>query len=164
MSLHAPGRSTMVTVLPNKGGYTAVGCGPPRYLSPSPSPPRLSPRSLPPSSLLITSLRHTLSLAVSVVEKMRYRAFEKKGLRMDQRTDLRTDRPSYRDAWTHLKTVCFRVLFDKECCSFQSTVRSRVRCRQPGKKRLTVSDRKMALPEPTGPVNEISKKNFFFAV
>ena len=56
--------------------------------------------SLPPSSLPITSLCNPQPLAMSQVEKTRFCAFEKNGLQ----TDRRTDRPSYRDARTHLKS------------------------------------------------------------
>ena len=69
------------------------------------------------SSLLIVSLCNLQLLVVSTVEKTRFCAFEKNmgycptdrpmdgrtdGL-MDRRTNTRTNKPSYRDARTHLK-------------------------------------------------------------
>ena len=52
-----------------------------------------SPLSLPPSSLPITSPRHPQPLAVSIVEKTRFCAFEKKTRygQTDGRTDGQTD-------------------------------------------------------------------------
>ena len=66
-----------------------------------------------PSSLPITSLRHTKSLAVSMIKKTRFCAIKKKALRTDGltygRTDRHSDRPSFRDARTQLKPRCGRT-------------------------------------------------------
>ena len=68
----------------NKAGNMAVRCAPLiiSLLAPSPSPPPSSP---------ITSPRSPQSLAVSKVEKTRFREFEKNELRTDQQRDHRTD-------------------------------------------------------------------------
>merc|ERR1711989_108886 len=80
----------------NKAGYMAVRCVPRRdrhiCTRPFPAP---HPSFLPLPSLDIPSS--------SEVELTRFRVFEAKALRTDRRTDGRTDRPSYRDARTHLK-------------------------------------------------------------
>ena len=105
----------------NKAGYTAIRCVPShhslhRHSLPSPLPV--------PSSLPIPSPCHPPPLAISEVEKTRFRAFGKKRVMdgptdgpTDPRTDRpsdrptdgwtgqRTDRPSYRDARTHLNQL-----------------------------------------------------------
>ena len=43
------------------------------------------------------------------IEKWRFTSILKNGLPTDRPTDRRTDKPSYRDAWTHLKSVFFKI-------------------------------------------------------
>ena len=76
----------------------------PRHLLMRPLP--RPPPSLTPSSLPITSLHLMQSPAVLIIKKTRFCAFEKKWVRdrpTDGRTEGHLDRPSYRDARTHLK-------------------------------------------------------------
>ena len=56
---------------------------------------------------------------LNLLELTRIRCFEKKPLWTDQRTNGRTDKASYRDAWTHLKRVgplkSVRAFLDAKC-------------------------------------------------
>ena len=45
------------------------------------------------------------SVRPSVIIFHHFGTFEKKGLPTDRRTDRRTDTPTYRDGWTHLKRL-----------------------------------------------------------
>ena len=103
-------KSKVLELEKNKAGYTAVRCVP-RYICTRPvlrCPSFITPFHAP-SSHLITSLCNPQPLVVPTVEKTRFRAIKKKGLRTDGQTngrmDGRTDRPSYKGAWTHLKNL-----------------------------------------------------------
>ena len=98
-------------------------------LSPPPSPPP----TLPPSSAPITSHRHTHSLAISLVDKTRFCEFEKK---MGYG---RTNRPSYRDASTHLESKARfdnrQPVISKTSSYFQNLSPSNIHFNENGKKR-----------------------------
>ena len=102
-----PIRSKTSLVAPN----VRCVCPPRHPTSPAPCTP-LFPAPLRPLPRPISPIHPPLAFPLpSEVENQRFRAFEKKALRangqIDGPTDQRTDRPSYRDAWAHLKKTNF---------------------------------------------------------